>query len=84
MQTIGINTKLPMIYNFAKKKICGELAYTRGATGEWVIIDEFSTYVDEIGTFVIRPNLQNICHFHTFTNRPVTKSRIPNHVNGVV
>ncbi len=40
-----------MNYNF-EKNICAELANTGGAAGEWLITDEFSTDLDEIGIFV--------------------------------
>ncbi len=47
-----INTKLPMNYSFGKN-ICAELVNTRGAAGEWLITDEFSTDLDEMNIFVI-------------------------------
>jgi hypothetical protein len=41
-----------MNYSFGKKN-CAELVITRGAAGEWLITDEFSTDLDEIGIFVL-------------------------------
>ncbi len=41
-----INTKLSMNYSFGKKT-WAELLNTRGAAGEWLITDEFSTDLDE-------------------------------------
>jgi hypothetical protein len=39
-----------MNYSFGKKS-CAELVNTRGAAGEWLITDEFSTDLDEMGIF---------------------------------
>jgi hypothetical protein len=41
-----------MNYNF-EKNIGAELVKTGGAAGEWLITDEFSTDLDEIGIFVL-------------------------------
>jgi hypothetical protein len=41
-----------MNYSFGKN-ICAELINTRGAAGEWLITDEFSTDLDEMGIFVL-------------------------------
>jgi hypothetical protein len=41
-----------MIYSFGRN-VCAELVNTRGAAGEWLIIDEFSTDLDEMGIFVL-------------------------------
>ncbi len=41
-----------MNYSFGKKS-CAELVNTRGAAGEWLITDEFSTDLDEMGIFVL-------------------------------
>ncbi len=47
-----MNTNLPMNYSFGKK-IWAELVNLGGAAGEWLITDEFSTDLDEIGIFVL-------------------------------
>jgi hypothetical protein len=41
-----------MNYSFGKN-ICTELVNSGGAAGEWLITDEFSTDLDEIGIFVL-------------------------------
>jgi hypothetical protein len=41
-----------MNYSF-RKNICAELVITGGAAGEWLITDEFSTDLDEMGIFVL-------------------------------
>jgi hypothetical protein len=41
-----------MKYSFGKN-ICAELVNTRGVTGEWLITDEYSTDLDEMGIFVL-------------------------------
>jgi hypothetical protein len=41
-----------MNYSFGKKT-WAELVNTRGAAGEWLITDEFSTDLDEMGIFVL-------------------------------
>jgi hypothetical protein len=41
-----------MNYSFGKKS-CAELENMRGAAGEWLITDEFSTDLDEMGIFVL-------------------------------
>ncbi len=41
-----------MNYSFGKH-ICAELVNMRGAAGEWLITDEFSTDFDEMGIFVL-------------------------------
>jgi hypothetical protein len=47
-----INTKLPMNYSF-RKNICAGLINSGSAAGEWLITDEFSTDLDEMGIFVL-------------------------------
>jgi hypothetical protein len=60
-----IKTK-PMNYSFGKK-YCAELVNTGGAAGEWIITDEFSTDLDEMGIFPLSKDQtfrnQNVCHF---------------------
>ncbi len=41
-----------MNYSFGKN-ICAGLVNMRGAAGEWLITDEFSTDLDEMGIFVL-------------------------------
>jgi hypothetical protein len=41
-----------MTYSF-EKNICAGLVNTGGAAGEWLITDEFSTDLDEMGIFVL-------------------------------
>ncbi len=41
-----------MNYSFGKN-ICAELVNTSGAAEEWLITDEFSTDLDEMGIFVL-------------------------------
>ncbi len=41
-----------MTYSFGKN-ICAELVNTGGAAGEWLITDEFSSDLDEMGIFVL-------------------------------
>ncbi len=41
-----------MNYSFGKI-ICAELVNSGGAAGEWLITDEFSTDLDEMGIFVL-------------------------------
>jgi hypothetical protein len=41
-----------MNYSFGKN-ICAELVNSGGAAGEWLITDEFSTDLDEMGIFVL-------------------------------
>jgi hypothetical protein len=41
-----------MNYSFGKKS-CAELINTRGAAEEWLITDEFSTDLYEMGIFVL-------------------------------
>ncbi len=36
-----------------EKDICAELVNSGGAAGEWLITDEFSTDLDEMGIFVL-------------------------------
>ncbi len=55
-----------MNYSF-EKNICAELVNTGGAAGEWLITDEFSTDLDEMGIFVLnRDQTFRICA--TFLN----------------
>jgi hypothetical protein len=44
-----------MKFSFGKN-ICAELVNTGGAAGEWLITDEFSTDLDEMGIFVLSKN----------------------------
>jgi hypothetical protein len=46
------NTELPMNYCFGKN-ICAEWINLGGAAREWLITDEFSTDLDEMGIFVL-------------------------------
>jgi hypothetical protein len=41
-----------MKFSFREKN-CAELVNTRGAAGEWLITDEFSTDLDEMAIFVL-------------------------------
>jgi hypothetical protein len=52
MQAFQKTSKLLMNYNFGKKYLC-RISISGGAAGEWLITDEFSTYLDKMDIFVI-------------------------------
>jgi hypothetical protein len=57
-----------MNYSFGKKS-CAELVNTGGAAGEWLITDEFSSDLDEMGIFELSRN-QNFRICATFLDPP--------------